>query len=281
MKRCLIISGGSIDPETAASFCSHGRDRYDLIICADRGLETANAYGLVPHVILGDYDSVDHLAFERFESISASGEAGTDPARSLDPNEACGLNPNEACGLNPNEACGLNPNETWSLNTNEMPEIGMLRDKETGSLVRFIRFPSEKDESDTEIALKFAISEKAEMIDLLGATGSRLDHTLASIDLLRLPLLEGIDCRIIDGHNRIRMTGSEIVIPRNLQYGHYVSVLAWTDRVAGLSLKGMKYPFEDGFLYKGSSLGCSNEILADEGRISLREGLVLVIESRD
>lgn len=257
MKRCLIISGGSIDPETAASFCSHGRDRYDLIICADRGLETANAYGLVPHVILGDYDSVDHLAFERFESISGSGEAGTGPARSLHTSEA------------------------WSANTNEMPEIGMLRDKETGSQVRFIRFPSEKDESDTEIALKFAISEKAEMIDLLGATGSRLDHTLASIDLLRLTLLEGIDCRIIDGHNRIRMTGSEIVIPRNLQYGHYVSVLAWTDQAAGLSLEGMKYPFEDGFLYKGSSLGCSNEILADEGRISLREGLVLVIESRD
>lgn len=246
MNKCLIISGGSIDPETAASFCSHGRDRYDLIICADRGLETAAAYDLVPHVILGDYDSLDPHVLEGYEEVPG---------------------------------CRAIPFP--DLITNEKPQARVVRDQQVGLNISFYQFPSEKDESDTEIALKYAMADKPDRIDLLGVTGSRLDHTLASIDLLRLPLIDGIDCRIIDGHNRIRMIDRELVIPRERQYGHYVSVLAWTDRVSGLSLEGMKYPLEDAFLYKGSSLGCSNEILAAEGRIRLTEGLVLVIESRD
>ena len=41
-----------------------------------------------------------------------------------------------------------------------------------------------KDDTDTEYAIRLAISEGARSIVLLGATGSRIDHVLGNISLL-------------------------------------------------------------------------------------------------
>lgn len=65
MKRCIIITGyieGSIRticPELFDS-CSN-KDSEALILCADGGYRLASKEGLIPHVIIGDFDTFDGM----------------------------------------------------------------------------------------------------------------------------------------------------------------------------------------------------------------------------
>ena len=61
----------------------------------------------------------------------------------------------------------------------------------------------------------------------------------------------------------------------------YISLLPLTDRVTGVTLKGMKYPLYETILEKGSSLGVSNEIVSQEAQILLENGVLLIIQARD
>lgn len=72
---------------------------------------------------------------------------------------------------------------------------------------RMHTFPAEKDETDTELALSLALEAGADHITLLGATGTRVDHMLGSLQLLIKARAAGAECLIVDAHNRIRLLG--------------------------------------------------------------------------
>ena len=88
---------------------------------------------------------------------------------------------------------------------------------------------------------------------------------------------------MLDPHNRIRLIDGETVIAKEEQYGNYVSLIPLTTEVTGVTLTGFKYPLRDHtFTSTGSAgLGVSNEILAEEGRIQMKTGVFILIESRD
>lgn len=67
------------------------------------------------------------------------------------------------------------------------------------------RFKPEKDETDMELALNWALEQNPEKIRLFGATGGRLDHLFANIQLLIKPVLEGnfVPVEIIDKKIRL------------------------------------------------------------------------------
>ena len=142
-------------------------------------------------------------------------------------------------------------------------------------------FNPEKDATDTEIAIETAIQEGAGEITLLGATGTRVDHMLASISNLLIPLQYGIAARIVDEHNRIYLIDKPVQLARESVYGPYLSLIPFTWSVEGVTLTGMKYPLTGHTLVTGESLGISNEIVEHKGRISLTSGILIVIESKD
>lgn len=147
--------------------------------------------------------------------------------------------------------------------------------------IDFITLVPEKDDTDTEAAIREMIKRGCRQIHILGATGSRLDHVLGNIELLGLGFSFGAEILIADTCNRIRMVKNGISIRKEEQFGDYVSLIPFTPKVSGLTLKGMKYPL---FQYEYScfsSLGISNEIVEDTAEISFTEGILLVIESRD
>lgn len=146
---------------------------------------------------------------------------------------------------------------------------------------KVLRFQPEKDETDTELAIRTAIREGCSAIHLLGASGSRLDHVLGNVHLLGMAMQQGVECRMVDANNRIRMICQGIKLKREEQYGKYVSLVPFTPEVTGLTLKGFKYPLDNWTLECFHSLGISNEILAREAEISFCEGVLLVIESKD
>jgi thiamine pyrophosphokinase len=146
---------------------------------------------------------------------------------------------------------------------------------------RMQTFPAKKDETDTELAILKAIEKKADEITVLGATGSRLDHVLGNIQLLKMALDAKVDCLLVDAHNRIRMIDGSLQLNRDTQFGRYVSLIPFTPQVEGLSLHGFAYELDDFTLKSGNARGISNEIAAEQAFIQLKKGILLVIESDD
>lgn len=142
-------------------------------------------------------------------------------------------------------------------------------------------FPTEKDKTDTQIAIELALMHNATSIDIIGATGSRLDHALANIHLLILPMRLNIEACIIDINNKIYLKNKSFTIVKEKQFGDYVSLLPFSEKVSGLTLKGFKYPLNHITYTSGCSLGISNEIKEEKANIELSDGILIVIESRD
>lgn len=149
------------------------------------------------------------------------------------------------------------------------------------SCVEVHKYMPEKDYTDTDIALKLAIDLHVSSIAILGATGTRIDHILANIHILTYALNSQIPCYILDTNNKISLTDNSIILNKNKIYGKYISLIPLTTSVEGLTLKGFKYPLDNFCLTVGKSLGVSNELIEDTATISLKSGILIVIESKD
>lgn len=139
--------------------------------------------------------------------------------------------------------------------------------------------PIDKDYTDTEMAFRLALDMKPAELLLIGALGTRFDHSLANVHLLALADSFGIPAQIIDAHNRIRLISQTCVLER---VDHpQVSLLPLSEQVTGITLSGFQYPLRDATLTIGQSLGISNVLLDESGTIKLKEGRLLIIQSRD
>lgn len=152
---------------------------------------------------------------------------------------------------------------------------------------QIVKLNPKKDDTDTEHAFKMAIEMGCDSIHLFGATGTRLDHVLGNLQLLGLCLKHQIECLMIDPWNRIRLIDRETVLHKDSQFGRYVSLIPYTPKVTGLTLTGFAYPLTDytmqSFHVKGALpiSGISNEIDKGTARITLQEGILVLVESRD
>ena len=159
------------------------------------------------------------------------------------------------------------------------PEILEFYKKQ--SQIIFHTFNAEKDNTDTDIALKLAIKIGSSKITILGALGKRMDHAIANIHILKDALEANIPCQILDEHNRIYLINKEMTLEKDKVYGKYVSLIPLTSTIEGLTLTGFKYPLNDYTLPIGTSLGISNEIITYTAHIEMKKGILIVIESRD
>lgn len=147
--------------------------------------------------------------------------------------------------------------------------------------IEFCQLNPEKDDTDTEYAVRYAISLGVTSLTILGATGSRLDHVLANVNLLGIGLENDVAMEILDTTNRIRMINKPMTLLKKEQYGKYVSLLPYCGSVHNLTLTGFKYNLSDFEMQGFNSLGVSNEIVEQEATISFTDGLLLVIEARE
>ncbi|WP_455715581.1 thiamine diphosphokinase [Anaerosporobacter sp.] len=167
-----------------------------------------------------------------------------------------------------------------SLNPSILQEVkSQLADE--NSLFELKEFPPEKDYTDTHLAIVTAIEAGATSVTILGATGTRLDHVVANMNLLLIFLNHHIEAKIVDSHNQIYVIDADTHLYMDKVRGKYVSLIPYTDLVTGVTLIGFKYPLHNAKMTKGNSLGISNELLEEEGIIKIDQGILIVIESRD
>lgn len=141
------------------------------------------------------------------------------------------------------------------------------------------KFPAKKDQTDTEIALEYSISKMPDEIEILGAFGSRMDHTLGNIQLLEGFYNPKIAIRLMDEQNEIWLLDKFTKIVGRKD--EILSIIPISKEVREVTLKGFEYPLENVRLWRGHTLGISNVIREKEAEISYREGKLLAVIARD
>lgn len=142
------------------------------------------------------------------------------------------------------------------------------------------RMPVEKDQTDTHLAVEEALARGAGEILLVGATGSRLDHTLSN--LLLLPVISRrADVTILDSSNIIQVLRPGVRLRVQAVPGSYLSLVPLTPEVTGVEVQGVKWPLHDATLRWGESLGVSNVILGEAAEVAVQQGCLLVIQAWD
>ena len=143
------------------------------------------------------------------------------------------------------------------------------------------RFQPEKNATDTQIAIEIAVAYESREIYVLGGMGSRVDHTLANIQILSIPLEKKIPAFLINENNKVFLIDKDISLEKEDQLGNYISLLPLTTLVTGVTLKGVKYPLHNHTITSNDSLGVSNEFDSQTANIELEEGILIVIQSKD
>lgn len=139
---------------------------------------------------------------------------------------------------------------------------------------------SDKDESDTELALLEAIGRGATDVTILGALGGpRFDHALANVWLLAHAALAGRKACLLDPWRRIRLVSGPGRLTLDGRTGDVVTLLAFDGAARGVTTTGLRYPLVDGDLFAGPARGLSNVRLAARAAVRLRAGRLLVLES--
>lgn len=152
-----------------------------------------------------------------------------------------------------------------------------------GVKTQFVKYPPEKDATDSHIVLDWVVNRLPAEILILGATGRRLDHFLANVNILMKPLSYGIPAYIVDKHNKIYLMDHSHVIRREEMFGKYISFIPFTEEVSAVYLRGFKYELDGQTLTLGDSIGVSNEMGEgkDAGLVEFGDGVLIVVESRD
>jgi len=138
----------------------------------------------------------------------------------------------------------------------------------------------EKDFTDTHMALKLAIEQGAKKVTIAGAIGTRYDHSIANIHILKETLENNIEAEIINENNKIKLINIDTKINKDNKF-KYISLIPLTTSVKGVTLEGFKYGLENATLKIGESIGVSNEQIEKEATIKIKEGILILIFSKD
>lgn len=144
--------------------------------------------------------------------------------------------------------------------------------------VKFEKFPSKKNETDTELCIYLANKLKARHIDFIGALGGRVDHMLANINLLYYVRKMQIVPRIIDEKIIMYILIDEDMVITG-EIGDTVSLIPVNGDAKGITLKGLEYPLDNYDMKYGQPIGISNVMLKESCKISVHKGSLLVIRN--
>jgi len=156
--------------------------------------------------------------------------------------------------------------------------------KEDG--VRLIQHPRDKNETDLELALDYAIQNGQRKIVIVAALGGRLDQTLGNLALLTDPRhkpalseVEGsLDTRLDDGVEQAFFCRDRSEVEG--RRGDLVSLIPWGGEVRGVRTQGLRWQLSDEVLLPHKTRGISNEMTGEVANIQIQSGLLLIVHRR-
>lgn len=152
-----------------------------------------------------------------------------------------------------------------------------LSDIEKTDGPQFVRFPIDKDYSDTYLALEEGIKRGFNCFDIYGALGGdRFSHTMANIQTMYAMKKKQVNVTVI-GQNEILYFLQNETLTLTLPPLSTFSVFSLEKETLGVTITGAKYNLENTTLSSDFPLGLSNKTVQDEVLITVGEGCLLVI----
>lgn len=162
--------------------------------------------------------------------------------------------------------------EKWNLPLKYI--LGDFDSSEKPCSENLIVYPSEKDQTDSELALDLALKEGYGEIWMVAPFGGRMDHTFANLCLMEKAMEYGAVLYLYDGSNLSYLL-KEGTYSFEGDY-RYLSFFAWSD-TAVLSLDGFQYPLKQYCLSRSTPLGISNVAMESNPCAIIENGKVLCI----
>ena len=164
--------------------------------------------------------------------------------------------------------------------------IGDLDSVGAGALVwaeanaTIARHPADKDDTDTELALRFVADMMPTRLTMIGG-GDRLDHAFAALGALGLAELTSIP--VVDawwGEQHVGVLHGPGQATLQLRPDSIVSLLALHGACTGVTITGVRWQLDDVTLAPVVGLGVSNEVVGDGiVKIGLSTGVLTVFDA--
>ena len=138
-----------------------------------------------------------------------------------------------------------------------------------------IRLNPVKDITDLNAAVEIGIEKGYEEFVIYGATGGRLDHSIANIQLLASLSKKGVKACIRNGKTFITAVANGSIC-FDSSFEGYISVFAHTDICENVCVNGLKYSLENATLTNDFALGVSNEFTGKDSLISVEKGVLII-----
>lgn len=143
---------------------------------------------------------------------------------------------------------------------------------------RIFQYAHDKNETDLELALQYALAQNPSSLCILGGLGGRLDQTLANLALLSDPRWGGIEARFDDGVEEAFFCRARSEVRG--RSGDLVSLLPWGESVHGIYTEGLKWPLRGEWLDPHHTRGVSNEMTEQTAVVRIASGLLLIVHRR-
>ncbi len=163
-----------------------------------------------------------------------------------------------------------------------MGDLDSVENAQPSGALQTIPFAPEKDDTDLRLAAQHALSLGASGIDIICATGGRLDHFMGNLSLLEFLQEQAptLPVRIVDESNIIRLLvpmadGRAQHYPRRSKY---ISLIPVSTEIC-FTGKGLKYPAQHLTVRRSNMISISNEAQGDAYAITLHHGKALLIEA--
>lgn len=138
-------------------------------------------------------------------------------------------------------------------------------------------FPAEKDDTDLMLAVRHGLNAGCRKFLIYGGMdGKRLDHTVANFQTLAFLKSHGARGFLVGKDHLVTVIAGETA-RFSAGWTGILSVFCLGSDAEGVTIRGLKYPLEDGILTADFPLGVSNHFLGQPAEISVTKGKLLLI----
>ena len=155
-----------------------------------------------------------------------------------------------------------------------------LMDKLQTRGVEMVVYPTDKDQTDLELALGFALQHRVSEIILFGVLGGRLDLSLANILLLAREEWKTVSITVMDGPEEAFLLRSNDTISIKGRPGDILSLIPLSEFVDGVTTEGLRWKLENASLLQGNTRSVSNEFLSKSVQVKIKNGKMLLVHRR-
>ncbi len=134
---------------------------------------------------------------------------------------------------------------------------------------------TDQDSTDGEKAVQYCIEKGFQSINLFGALGKRVDHTLYNLGLLKKFDNQGVDLTFISNDDIVFLMSATRTFTASP--GTRISLLPVFGKVENVTTKGLAYALQNESLELGRHSSISNCFKKDTASVTLSSGRLLVV----